>query len=140
MLGRALAIDYGKKRSGLAVTDNDQIIANGLTTVDTSDLMSYLQNYCKEEEVEVLVVGEPKRLDLSETHATQLVEAFVKKLKGVFPETRIAMVDERFTSKMAFDAIVQSGVPKQKRKDKSLIDEVSAAIILQSYLETKHRE
>jgi putative Holliday junction resolvase len=129
-----MAIDYGKKRTGLAVTDPLQIIATGLTAVDTHQIWAFLKNYFATEPVELVLIGDPKNLDDSDTHATPLVKAFVHKFKKDFPAIPIEMVDERYTSKMAMRALIDSGVKKKDRRDKKLIDEVSATIMLQEYL------
>lgn len=129
-----MAIDYGSKRCGIAVSDPLQIIANGLTTVSTHELFTFLENYFRKEDVETIVVGEPKRMSGEATDATPLVNAFVKQLAKRFPEKKIARIDERFTSKMAFQSMIDSGLKKKDRQNKALIDEVSATIILQSYM------
>jgi putative holliday junction resolvase len=135
LVARILAIDYGKKRTGLAVTDPLQIIANGLDTVQTHQLFDFLQKYCETEEVETFVVGEPKNLDNTPAEVHHLVMKMVEQLQTKFPQVEIALHDERFTSKMASRAILESGVNKKKRQDKALVDKISAVIILQSYLE-----
>jgi putative holliday junction resolvase len=134
-MGRILAIDFGAKRCGIAVTDEFQIIANALTTVSNNELLTFLKNYFSKEKVDEVIIGEPLDLKGNATHATPLVNAFIKKFESQFPEMKIVKVDERFTSKMASQAILMSGVKKEKRKDKSLIDQVSATILLQYYLE-----
>jgi len=139
-MARLMGIDYGGKRTGIAVTDRLQIIATGLCTVATNELMPFLENYCKEEEVECFVLGDPHNLDGSATHATPLVAAFKKKLKKKFPETPIELVDESFTSKMAMQTLIASGVKKMKRRNKALLDEVSATLILKSYMEQRENE
>lgn len=136
-MARILAIDYGSKRCGIAVTDPLQIIANGLTTVGNREIFSFLETYFGKEEVETIVVGEPKRLSGEATDSTAQVNAFVKQLAQKFPSKKIERVDERFTSKMAFQTMIDSGLKKKDRRDKSLIDEISATIILQSYMEGK---
>jgi putative Holliday junction resolvase len=133
---RLLAIDYGTKRCGIAVSDPLQIIANGLTTVHSKDLLAFLDDYFKKEEVEIIVVGEPKRMNGAPTDATIHVESFVKQLAKKFPDKKIARVDERFTSKMAVRTMIDSGLKKKDRQNKELVDEISATIILQSYMET----
>lgn len=134
---RILAIDYGTKRCGIAVTDPLQIIANGLTTVGTREIFSFLEIYFAKEEVETIVVGEPKRMSGEATDATVHINTFVKQLGQKFPAKKIERVDERFTSKMAFKTMIDSGLKKKDRRDKGLIDEISATIILQSYMEAK---
>jgi len=134
---RILAIDYGRKRCGLAVTDPEQIIGSPLTTVATHELLPFLKKYIEEEDVECIVVGEPKQMDSSVSEAEQFIIPFVKKLRNMFPDLRLERVDERFTSMMATKAILDSGAKKKDRQDKSLVDKVSAAIILQTYLEMR---
>ncbi|MFN8711399.1 MAG: Holliday junction resolvase RuvX [Bacteroidota bacterium] len=135
-MARLLAIDYGTKRCGIAVTDPLKIIASGLTTVHSKDLLNWLADYIKKEPVETFIVGEPKRLNGQPTDATQHVEAFVKHLRKQFPEIPVQRIDERFTSKIAFRSLIDSGLNKKDRQNKDLIDEVSAVIILQSYMES----
>ena len=134
-MARILAIDYGLKRTGLAVTDPLQIIANGLTTVESPKLISFLKEYFQKEDVEMMIVGEPKNWDDTDTHATPLVKKIVEKLKKEFPQIPITMVDERFTSKMASRAMIDMGMKKMQRRNKALIDEIAATIMLQEYLE-----
>ncbi len=136
-MARIMGIDYGKKRTGIAVTDPLQIIASALETVSTPDLFSFLNQYLATEEVEIIVVGEPLNLDGSPTDATPLVYQFVKKLKTKFPSIPIELTDERYTSKRAKEFILKSGVNKKKRRDKSLVDKISAALILEDYMKTK---
>ena len=136
---RILAIDYGLKRTGIAVTDPFQIIANGLTTVESPRLINFLKDYFKKEQVEMMIVGEPKNWDDSDTHATPLVKKIVEKLKKEFPNVPITMVDERFTSKMASRAMIDMGMKKKQRQNKALIDEIAATIMLQEYLERLSR-
>ena len=135
-MARILAIDYGKKRTGIAVTDPLQIIASGLTTIASNDLISFLKKYLAAEAVELMVIGMPVNLDDTDTHATPLVKAVIKKLKLEFPNIPITEVDERFTSKMAKDAMLQMGLKKKQRRDKKIVDEIAAAIMLQEYLNT----
>ena len=134
-MGRLLAIDYGSKRIGLAVTDPLRIIASPLDTVATHQIIHYLTVYCQQEPVDAFIVGLPKNLDNSDTHATQPVRAFVRQLERKFPEQPVYLHDERFTSKMALDAMIAGGTSKKYRRQKGNIDKVSATIILQSYLE-----
>ena len=136
-MARILAIDYGQKRTGIAVTDELQIIASGLTTVDTKDIFKFLHDYIKTEHVELFVIGEPKQLDNTASESEVLIAPFIIKLQKQFPNTPILRVDERFTSKMAFKAMIDGGLTKNQRKNKALIDEISATIILQSYLYNK---
>jgi putative Holliday junction resolvase len=133
-LARILSIDYGKKRTGLAVTDPLKIIATGLTTVESKNLLSFLKDYFSKEEVELIIIGEPKNLDDSDTHATPLVEKFVRELEKNFPSIPVRKVDERFTSKMASQAMIEMGLKKKQRQNKALIDEIAATILLQEYL------
>lgn len=134
---RLLAIDFGTKRSGIAITDELQIIASGLTTVDTKNLLSFLKEYVSKENVELFIIGEPKQMnsDVSESEASILV--FIEKLTKALPNIPVKRVDERFTSKMAFQTMIDSGLKKNQRKNKALVDEISATIILQSYLYSK---
>lgn len=136
-MGRILAIDYGTKRAGLAVTDPDKMIATGLTTVHAKDLLSFLNDYVMRENVECIVIGEPKTLQNEATDATRHIEGFVKQLRKSLPEMKIERVDERFTSSMAQKVMIQSGLKKKDRQNKQLLDEISATIILQSYLESR---
>ncbi len=136
-MGRILAIDYGKKRSGVAVTDPLQIIANGLDTVASENLIAFLTDYFKKEQVDLVVVGEPKQLNNQPSESVIYINAFLKKFHKAFPAMKVEFVDERFTSQIAFQAMIDGGVKKQKRRDKALVDKISATIILQSYLETK---
>jgi putative Holliday junction resolvase len=133
-MARILSIDYGKKRTGLAVTDPLQIIATGLTTVETPQLFKYLKEYFAKEAVELIIMGEPKNMDDSDTHATPLVKQAVARLKKEFPAIPIKMVDERFTSKMASQAMIDMGMKKKQRQNKALVDEIAATIMLQEYL------
>lgn len=135
-MARILSIDYGRKRTGLAVTDPLQIIANGLTTVATSELEHFLLDYVKKEEVERIVIGLPKQMNGEMSESWKYIEPFINRLKKVLPTIPVELVDERFTSVLAHQAILQSGVGKQRRReDKGMVDEISATIILQSYLE-----
>ncbi|TAN21719.1 MAG: Holliday junction resolvase RuvX [Chitinophagaceae bacterium] len=131
---RILAIDYGKKRTGIAVTDPLKMIATGLTTVLTHELIPFLKKYFLREEVEKIIIGYPKNLNDTDTDATQSVRECVRILKKNFPDKPVEMLDERFTSKIALQSIVASGINKKQRRDKGLIDEVSATVLLQDYL------
>lgn len=133
-MARILSIDYGKKRTGIAVTDPLQIIATGLTTVETPKLFPFLKDYFAKEQVELIIMGEPKNMDDSDTHATPLVKQAVARLKKEFPTIPIKMVDERFTSKMASQAMIDMGLKKKQRQNKALVDEIAATILLQEYL------
>jgi putative holliday junction resolvase len=138
-LARILAIDFGMRRTGLAVTDPLKIIANGLTTVETRELIPFLKKYFQQEQVELIIIGEPKNLDDSDTHATPLVLKIVKELEKNFPGIPVKKVDERYSSKLAVQSMVQSGMKKKDRRNKALVDEIAATIILQQYLqETGH--
>ena len=134
---RILAIDYGAKRTGLAVTDPLGMIASPLETVRSHDLFDFLKSYFDKEDVSEVVIGMPKNTDGSPTNATPLVEAAVNRFRKLFPNKKLFLHDERFTSKMALDAMIVGGMKKKDRQNKGNIDKVSAAIILQSYLETK---
>ena len=136
-VARILAIDYGNKRTGLAVTDPLQIIASGLETVPTHTLLAYLKNYFQKEAVEALVVGMPKRLDNTPTDTTAAVTGLVRKLQKEFPDLPVHLVDERFTSRIAQQTMLAGGLKKKDRQNKATVDMVSATIILQSYLESK---
>lgn len=136
-MGRILAIDYGRKRCGLAVTDPEQIIGNPLLTVATHELIPFLKKYIVEEDVECIVIGEPRQMDNTASEAEQFIRPFVKQIRKLFPELKIERVDERFTSMMASQAILGSGAKKKDRQDKGLVDKVSAAIILQTYLDMR---
>ena len=131
-----MAFDYGSKRVGVAVTDPLQMIAHGLTTVRSSEIMDFVKNYMKSENVECFVVGEPKQNDNSPSSSSGIIKSFVKLLHKQFPEIVVNMVDERFTSKLASMAILSSGIKKMDRQNKALVDEVSATIILQTFLES----
>ena len=133
-MGRILAIDYGTKRTGLAVTDEMQIIASGLTTVETKDLLQFLKNYVATEKVEKFVVGLPKQMDNTASESEVYIQKFLEQLTKSIPHIPVGRVDERFTSKMAFQTMIDSGLKKKQRKNKALIDEISATLILQSYL------
>lgn len=135
-MGRIIAIDYGLKRSGIAVTDPLKIIANGLTTVDSKEIMLFLEDYFSKETVECIVVGYPSRLNGEPTHATPLVEEFILELQKKFPTIPLKKIDERFTSKIALQTMITAGLKKKDRQNKATIDKVSATIILQAYLLT----
>ncbi len=134
-MARILCIDYGGKRTGIAVTDPFKIIATGLTTVDSNELISFLKKYFSQEEVELIIIGEPKNLDDSDTHATPLVKEAIKKLQKEFPLIPIKTVDERFTSKMAKQAMIDMGMKKKDRQNKRTVDEIAATMMLQEYLQ-----
>ena len=134
---RIMAFDYGTKRIGLAVTDPQQIIASALTTVQTDSIWDYLKEYLENKQVESFVVGKPMQLDGTDSQSAQHVVGFIRKLRKTYPHITIHQIDERFTSKIASRAISQSGMKKHKRQDKQLIDQVSAVLILQSFMDTK---
>jgi putative holliday junction resolvase len=131
---RIIAIDYGLKRTGLAVTDPLQIIATGLTTIDSKELIPFLKNYFLNEKVEKIIIGLPKNWDDSDTHGTAPAMAAIQKLKKEFPLIPLEEVDERYTSKMAKDAMIEMGMKKKDRRDKKIVDEIAATIILQEYM------
>lgn len=135
-MGRIMAIDYGRVRTGLAVTDPMRIIATALTTVETPTLLQYIKEYCAREEVDMFVVGEAKHMDNTPSESMQLIEPFVAKLKETFPDKEVARVDERFTSKMAFQTMIDSGLKKKQRRDKGMIDQIAATLILQTHMNT----
>jgi putative Holliday junction resolvase len=133
-MARIMAIDYGSKRVGIAVTDPEQIIATGLTTVPSKDVIDFLKKYVEKEAVTCIVVGEPKRMNNEPSESARFIEPFVMHLKRTFPDIKIERMDERFTSKMAFQTMIDSGLKKKARQNKELVDEISATIILQSFL------
>ena len=136
-MGRILALDYGKVRTGIAVTDELQLIASGLTTVDTNGLIAFLQTYSAKEDIALFVVGEPRQMDYSVSESEALIGTFLKVLEKTFPNIPISRQDERFTSRMAVQSMVESGMKKKKRSNKALVDEISATLILQAYLNRK---
>ncbi len=138
-MGRILAIDYGSKRCGIAVTDSLRIVANGLTTVHSKDLISFLENYCKSEQVDVIVVGEPKTLKNEKSDSARFIDPFVAHLRKRFPDKKIDRFDERFTSVLAQQAMLAGGLKKKDRQDKGTVDMVSATILLQGYMELAGR-
>ncbi|TDN88758.1 putative Holliday junction resolvase [Salegentibacter sp. 24] len=133
-MARIMALDFGTKRTGIAVSDELKMIASGLTTVNTAELLDFLDTYFKEENVELVLVGEPKQKDDSASGSEVYIQEFLKVFIKKFPEMPFKRVDERFTSKMAFQSMIDSGLKKKKRRNKALIDEISATIILQTYL------
>lgn len=134
-MGRKLAIDFGLKRTGIAITDELNIIASGLCTVNSTELMDFLVKTVAEKKVDTIVLGEPKRLNGEDAHISQNVRLLHEALTKKFPNTEIVLIDERFTSKMAFQSMIDGGLSKKQRQNKALIDEISATIILQSYLQ-----
>lgn len=136
-MGRILAIDYGRKRVGIAVTDPLQMIANSLTTVHSKDIWDFLAGYLEKEEVECIVVGYPKQMNNQASDAVRYINPFLKRLTKTYPDMEVKLVDERFTSKMAHQTMIDAGLRKKARQDKALVDTISATIILQSYLEQR---
>jgi len=136
-MARIISIDYGRKRVGIAVTDPQQIIATRLTTIPTHTIWDFLNEYFQKEKVEIVVVGYPKQLNNEASEAVRYINPFLKKFQIVYPGLKLEILDERFTSKMAFQTMIDGGLKKQKRQDKALIDGISATIILQSFLEQK---
>ena len=135
-MGRILAIDYGQKKVGLAVTDELLICAHALETVHVSKVMDFLKDYIAKEKVDLIVVGEPRNMDNTPSDSARFIEPFVKHLQKEFPEMPIVRVDERFTSRMAFQTMIDAGLKQKARRNKELVDKISATIILQSYLQT----
>lgn len=135
-MARILAIDYGGKRTGIAVTDPMQIIATGLTSIASGELINFLKKYFQQEQVELVIIGMPKNWDESDTHATGLVKDAIRKIKKEFPAMPLKEVDERYTSKMAKDAMLEMGLKKKDRRDKKIVDEIAATIMLQEYLQS----
>lgn len=136
-MARILAIDFGEKRTGIAVTDELQIIASGLTTVATKNLLSFIKDYIKKESVELFIVGKPSQMNNLDSESEKHILPFLKSLNNSIPNIPIISIDERFTSKMAFQTMIDSGLNKKQRRNKALVDEISATIILQSYLYSK---
>lgn len=134
---RVLAIDYGQKRTGIAVTDNMQIIASGLTTIPSARAIAFLKDYFSKEKVEVVVIGEPKQMNGQASESASIIKGFVTHFTNHFPDMKVIRMDERFTSKMAFQTMIDSGLRKKQRQNKALIDEISATIMLQDYLNQK---
>lgn len=136
-MARIVAIDYGVKRTGIAVTDDFQIIASGLTTIASETAIAFLTDYFQKEKVEMVLVGEPKQMDGTPSQSAEIIEKFVALFKKNFPDMPLTRVDERFTSKMAFQTMIDSGLKKKQRQNKALIDEIAATIMLQDYLSRK---
>lgn len=136
-MSRIVAIDYGRKRTGIAVSDIMQIIANGLTTVPTHQLLDFLLNYVKQEPVERIIIGRPKQMNNEDSENMKNIEPFVRSLKKRLPDMPVEFVDERFTSVLAHRTMLEAGLKKKDRQNKALVDEISATIILQTYLESK---
>jgi putative Holliday junction resolvase len=139
-MGRIIAIDYGQKRVGFAVTDELQICANALETVHVSEAFNYLMQYIERENVDIIIVGAPRKMDNSVSYSARFIEPFINRVHKVLPNMPLVRVDERFTSKMAFQTILDVGIKKNMRQDKSLIDKISATIILQTYLQQRDIE
>lgn len=133
-MGRVLALDFGTRRTGIAVSDELKMIASGLTTVPTENLMDFLEKYFSEEKVDLVLMGEPRQLDNSASQSEPAITEFLKAFSLKFPDKKVERVDERFTSKMAVESMVAGGMKKKKRRNKALVDEISATIILQSHL------
>ena len=131
---RILAIDYGIKRTGIAVTDEFQIIASGLSTIPSETIIAFLKEYFNKEKVEKVIIGEPKQMNGQPSESAEIIEKFVLKFKSEFPQMKMERVDERFTSKMAFQTMIDSGLKKKQRQNKGLVDEIAATIMLQDYL------
>lgn len=134
---RILALDYGIKRTGIAVTDELQIIASGLTTIPSESIISFLKDYFSKEKVSIVLIGEPKQMNGQPSESTPVIEKFVTIFSTEFPEMKVIRVDERFTSKMAFQTMIDSGLSKKQRQNKGLIDEIAATILLQDFLTRK---
>ena len=135
-MSRILAIDYGKKRTGIAVSDPAKIIASALTTVQTNELMSFLEGYIEKENVDTIVIGEAKQMNNTDSESMVIIRPFFEKLTKRFPDCHVLLFDERFTSKMAFQAMIDGGLKQKARRDKAMVDMVSATILLQSYMES----
>lgn len=135
-MGRIMAIDYGEKRTGLAVTDPVRIIATALTTVATPTLLQFLKDYCAREQVDIFVVGKAMHMDGRPSESMQYIEPFVEELKKMFPEKEVVRIDERFTSKIAYQTMIDSGMKKKDRRNKGTIDQIAATIMLQDYMRT----
>jgi putative Holliday junction resolvase len=136
-MARILSIDYGLKRTGIAVTDDFQIIASGLTTIPSADLIAFLKTYFSKENVETVIIGEPKQMNGLPSESAEIIEKFIIQFNAEFPTMKMERVDERFTSKMAFQTMIDSGLKKKQRQNKGLIDEIAATILLQDYLNYK---
>ena len=136
-MARILSIDYGQKRTGIAVTDDFQIIASGLTTIPSTDIIPFLKTYFSKENVETVLIGEPKQMNGLPSESSEIIEKFITQFHTEFPNMKMERVDERFTSKMAFQTMIDSGLKKKQRQNKGLIDEIAATILLQDYLNYK---
>ncbi|VXC12251.1 putative pre-16S rRNA nuclease [Flavobacterium sp. 9AF] len=136
-MARILAVDYGLKRTGIAITDEMQLIASGLTTIPSETVLAFLKDYFSKEKVEKVIIGEPKQMDGTPSESTVIIEKFILLFQKEFPKMPLDRVDERFTSKIAFQTMIDSGLKKNQRKNKALIDEIAATILLQDYLQYK---
>ena len=136
-MGRTLAIDFGRKRTGIAVTDTLKIVANGLTTIPTHTLTDFLQDYVKREPVELIVVGLPRRLDGTPSESMKWIEPFLNRLKKIMPDMPVVMYDERFTSTLAHKAMLDGGMKKSDRRNKAIVDTIAASVVLNDYLQSK---
>jgi putative Holliday junction resolvase len=136
-MGRIIGIDYGKKRVGLAVTDPLRIIASPLNTVSVNDFDAFIDDYLKSEQIDAFVVGYPVQMNNKPSESVKVIDPFIRKLRKRFPEKPVHLVDERFTSKIAYRAMIEGGLKRKKRQDKTIIDKVSAALILQTWLDKK---
>ena len=136
-MARILSIDYGQKRTGIAVTDDFQIIASGLTTIPSTDIIAFLKTYFSKENVETVIIGEPKQMNGLPSESSEIIEKFITQFHTEFPNMKMERVDERFTSKMSFQTMIDSGLKKKQRQNKGLIDEIAATILLQDYLNYK---
>jgi putative holliday junction resolvase len=139
-MARILAIDFGKKRVGLAVTDTSKIIATRLVTVETNKIWIFLEDYFRKENVEAVVVGYPRKLNNEASEAVRYINPFLRKFQQKYPDMKLELADERFTSKLAFQTMIDGGLKKEQRKDKALVDGISATIILQAYLEQERNK
>jgi putative Holliday junction resolvase len=135
-----MALDIGQKRIGVAVTDDQKIIANGLDTIPSQDIFDFLEQYISSEEVDTIVIGDPRQKDNSESPSARFIDPLVKKIKKKYPDMKVERYDERYTSKLAFRTMIESGISKKNRQNKSLIDKISATIILQSYMEFQNNQ
>jgi len=136
-MARVMAIDYGEKRTGLAITDEMQLIASGLTTISSENAIAFLNDYFSRENVITVLIGKPVQMNNQPSQSTAIIEKFVNQFRNAFPEVKIVRVDERFTSKMAFQSMIAGGLKKKHRQNKALVDEISATIMLQDYLTRK---
>ncbi len=138
-MGRLMSIDFGQKRVGIAVTDPLQIIANGLDTIPSAKIWDFLNEYLTKEQIDCFIVGYPKKLNNEDSESIKFIDPFIKKLKKTYPSIKVELFDERFTSKIAFQTMIDGGLKKKQRQNKALIDKISATIILQNYLDSIRR-